>query len=591
MREVNNVLEQELKKISKFVDDEGVLLKSAIQTAALNMDEELIKALLDNAFLKKAFFVEVDNTLIFEKIKFSWVINDSEFLPNSYTSFKNKIGLGDSAQNFIKHNDDVVLNFPFKDCHMFGGQEKEKEKRTEVLLNDILCKNEIDCLLDKKVFTNSYRYSKKGTEKGNLKFDNDNLLIKGNNLIVLHSLLPKFEGKIPLIFIDPPYNTGSDTFGYNDKFNHSTWLTFMKNRLEVAKRLLTSNGSIYISIDYNEVHYLKILMDEVFGRQSFQREIIWRIGWLSGYKTTAKNYIRNHDTILFYTKDPNNFIFNKSYLQRDKDYQERFNDAALKEIKKFINDNFTLVPEGFHDEFAKLITKVGLPEQYPYEDTWNCSIYDKLNSIAVVSFSGEKVSKMLGVDEIKGQKAEKLIQRIIETSSNPGDYVLDFFAGSGTTYAVALKTGRKFIGVEQMDYIEDTTAERIKKVIRGEDNSGITQDTGWSGGGSFVYTELMKNNQKYIDRINAVKEDEISSLYDEILESPFVINYKIDSELLSDPLSKDAFDKLPFEDKKQVLSDLIEKNQLYVNYSDIDDESLGISEEDKVFSKSMYEGE
>ena len=198
---------------------------------------------------------------------------------------------------------------------------------------------------------------------------------------------------------------------------------------------------------------------------------------------------------------------------------------------------------------------------------------------------------MLGVDEIKGQKAEKLIQRIIETSSNPGDYVLDFFAGSGTTYAVALKTGRKFIGVEQMDYIEDTTAERIKKVIRGEDNSGITQDTGWLGGGSFVYTELMKDNQKFIDKINSVDEENISSLYDEILESPFVINYKIDSELLSDPLNKEAFDKLPFEDKKQVLIDLIEKNQLYVNYSDVDDESLNISEEDKAFSKSMYEGE
>lgn len=591
MKSVNNVLETVLKKISKFVDENGDLIKSSVQTAALNMDKELIGIIFENDFLKKCFFTKLDKIYIFDKIKFSWVVNSSEFLPNSYTSFKNKIGLVDSSQNFIKHNDDVVLNFPFKDCHMFGGQEKENEKRTEVLLNNILCKDEIDCLLDKKVFTNTYRYSKNGMTTDNIKFDNDNLLIKGNNLIVLYSLLQKFERKIPLIFIDPPYNTGSDTFGYNDKFNHSTWLTFMKNRLEVAKRLLSNNGSIYISIDYNEVHYLKILMDEVFGRESFQREIIWRIGWISGYKTTAKNYIRNHDTILFYTKDPNNFIFNKSYLERDKDYQERFNDAALKEIKSFINDNFTLVPDGSMNEFIKLITTVGLPEQYPYEDTWNCSIYDKLNSIAVVSFSGEKVSKMLRVDEIKGQKAEKLIQRIIETSSNPGDYVLDFFAGSGTTYAVALKTGRKFIGVEQMDYIEDTTAERIKKVIRGEDNSGITQDTGWLGGGSFVYTELMKNNQKYIDRINAAGKEDLSSLYDEILESPFVINYKIDSESLSNPLNKEAFNKLLFEDKKHVLIDLIEKNQLYVNYSDIEDESLNICDNDKIFSKSMYEGE
>ncbi len=591
MKEVNNILETELKKVSKFVDDDGNLIKSSVQTAALNMDEDLIKTLFENDFLKKSFFTKVGQNYVFDKIKFSWIVNDSEFLPNSYTSFKNKIGLADSSQNFIKNNDDVVLNFPFKDCHMFGGQEKEKEKRTEVLLNDILCKNEIDCLLDKKIFTKTYRYSKEGVQTDKIKFDNDNLLIKGNNLIVLHSLLPKFEGKVPLIFIDPPYNTGSDTFGYNDKFNHSTWLTFMKNRLEVAKRLLSDNGSIYISIDYNEVHYLKVLMDEVFGRQCFQREIIWRIGWLSGYKTTAKNYIRNHDTILFYTKDPNNFIFNKSYLIREKDYQERFNDAAIKEIKKFINDSFMLIPEGFNDDFIKFITTVGLPEQYPYEDTWNCSIYDKLNSVAVVSFSGEKVSKMLGVDEIKGQKAEKLIQRIIETSSNPGDYVLDFFAGSGTTYAVALKTGRKFIGVEQMDYIEGTTAERLKKVIRGEDNSGITQDTNWQGGGSFIYTELMKDNQKYIDRINDAGEEEIISLYDEILSSPFVINYKIDSEVLSNPLNKKAFEELTIEDKKQVLIDLIEKNQLYVNYSDIEDESLDICDNDKIFSKSMYEGD
>ena len=121
---------------------------------------------------------------------------------------------------------------------------------------------------------------------------------------------------------DPPYNTQSDTFKYNDTFNHSTWLTFMKNRLEVAKRLLAPDGSIYVSMDYNEVHYLKVLMDEVFDRECFQREIIWRIGWLSGYKTIAKNYIRNHDTILYYTKDPNNFVFNKKYLQRDSDFQE-----------------------------------------------------------------------------------------------------------------------------------------------------------------------------------------------------------------------------------------------------------------------------
>src|SRR5690606_20982592 len=136
---------------------------------------------------------------------------------------------------------------------------------------------------------------------------------------------------VKCIFIDPPYNTKSAFEHYDDNLEHATWLSMMYPRLELLRELLTEDGSIYATIDYNEAHYLKVLMDEVFGRKNFQREIIWRIGWLSGYKTMAKNYIRNRDTILYYSKNADKTYFKKIYLER-KDFSERFSDTAYKAL-------------------------------------------------------------------------------------------------------------------------------------------------------------------------------------------------------------------------------------------------------------------
>ncbi len=580
-------LNSRIKNDEYFLDENKEIIKEKIKTASLNLDEHLMSILLSDEEFKKAFFIESNGILVFDKVKFSWIISNNNFLPDSYTSYKNKIGLIDSNGDFLKNKDDVVLSFPYKDAVLLGGQTKEDDKRSETMLNEVLCKDYIDVLFEPKALKKHYKFD------GDIltEFDctiNDNYIIKGNNLIALYSLLPKYEGKIKLIFIDPPYNTQSDTFKYNDTFNHSTWLTFMKNRLEVAKRLLAPDGSIYVSMDYNEVHYLKVLMDEVFGRDCFQREIIWRIGWLSGYKTTAKNYIRNHDTILYYTKDPNNFVFNKKYLQRDSDFQERFNDASLKKVLKELEDTFTFIPQGFLNKYSKMLMTEGLPEQYPLEDTWNCSIYDKLNSIAVVSFSGEKVSKMLGVDEIKGQKPEKLIKRIIETSSNDGDIVLDFFLGSGTTAAVAQKMNRRYIGIEQMDYVESTICERLKKVIKGEDNSGVTSECNYRGGGSFIYCELLEQNYTLIDEISKSNESNINNIYDKLTDSPFLLNYKIDIEALKSIKNVELFNSLSLSDKKKVLIEVLDKNLLYINYSEIEDEDKGVSDADKAFTKSFY---
>ena len=162
----------------------------------------------------------------------------------------------------------MVLAWPYKDCVLEGGQTKEDQKRDEIFWNETLAPDEIDRLLAPKVFTNFKKYDKNGEHalsgKEKIDFSKENLIIKGNNLLALHSLYKRFAGQVKLIYIDPPYNTGSDSFQYNDNFNHSTWLTFMKNRLEVAKDLLSTGGIIFIQIDIREQPYLKVLCDEIF---------------------------------------------------------------------------------------------------------------------------------------------------------------------------------------------------------------------------------------------------------------------------------------------------------------------------------------
>ena len=350
-----------LKAEKCYFTAKGELLKNAVYEDAMKMNPVLIKLLLSDEDCKKRFFTEIDGALVFDKVGFGWVINNRSFLPDSYTRYKNKIGLVNANGDYISTSNDVSLVFPYKDCVLEGGQTKEDQKRSEIFYNETLAPDEVDRLLYPKVLTNAKRYSVDGVERIESIANNENLLIKGNNLLAIASLLEKYENQIKLIYIDPPYNTGADSFGYNDNFSRSTWLTFIKNRLEIARKLLSEDGAIYMQLDYHQVHYAKVLMDEIFGEDNFQREIIWRIGWLSGYKTADNNWIRNHDTILFYSRCANELDFRKNYIPR-----EEFKDIANSEA-----------------------------ERYPIEDVWNGNEYDDLNSIAIVSFAGETVSKML----------------------------------------------------------------------------------------------------------------------------------------------------------------------------------------------------
>ncbi|MGB4614325.1 MAG: site-specific DNA-methyltransferase [Erysipelotrichaceae bacterium] len=546
--ELKNILSSD----ERFIGEKNQIIKTKVSDAARGNDGLLLKSLLENELLRESLFTKVDDIYVFDSNKFVWILESKEFLPDSYTIYKNKIGLVDHQNNLISQKQDVSLVWPYKDCVLEGGQTKEDQKRDEIFYNETLAPDQVNRLLAPKVLGNTKRYTADGVEK-DIKFTSeDNLIIKGNNLLALSSLLERYEGKVKLIYIDPPYNTKTDTFGYNDNFNRSTWLTFMKNRLELAKLLLSEDGAIYVQLDYHQVHYAKVLMDEVFGEENFEREIIWRIGWISGYKSADNNWIRNHDTILFYAKDSKQLDFIKNYIPK-KDFKSIAKSEA---------------------------------ERYPIEDVWNGNEYDDLNSIAIVSFSGETVSKMLDKDdEVKGQKSEKLIERIFKAHTKEGDLVVDFFLGSGTSAAVAHKMGLKYIGVEQLDKHIDISLRRLDKVLKGE-QSGISKNNNWKGGGSFVYCELLEDNESLVRELEKASDSQaIKEVLDKAIENGKLVPSVLPDDLIE---TERDFDELSLEDQKKLAMELLDKNKLYINLSDIEDESFEINEADKKFTKSFY---
>ncbi|EOI8709168.1 site-specific DNA-methyltransferase [Campylobacter jejuni] len=552
-----------------------------VRNLAQNYDERLFNYLLEESKYKEEFknrfFIFNKKVLIFKINEFLTFL-DLKNLSGSFTSYANKIGLANKTKSLLKTNSEVVLNFAFKDGIIKGGQSKDEQKTQEIFFNEILARDEIDVLFDKKALQNFELIGEIKNLQEYLK-DNPNLLIKGNNLLALHSLKKLYANKVKLIYIDPPYNTGNDSFGYNDKFKHSTWLTFMKNRLEIAREFLRDDGSIYINIDYNEVHYLKVLMDEIFGRDNFITQIIWRMGFVSGYKTIANKYIRNYDCILFYSKQENNYLFNKRYIH-NKDFAPILNKGEINNI--FKNFKFDL---NLQESFYNYVNHEMRNDKYAIEDTWNCNKWDKLNSVAIDNATSRlEETVVYHNDNFKGQKPEALLQRIIESSTNENDIVMDFFAGSGTTLAVAHKMKRKWIGIEQMDYIETITKERLKKVIEGE-QGGISKEVQWQGGGNFVYAELMPLNAIYKEKIqNLNDEKELDNIYQELKTKAF-LDYRVDiNEILKDK----EFENLDLESKKEILKLVLDSNMDYVLYGDIKDEDYVISEEIIKLNKIFY---
>lgn len=574
-------LENLLRMESTYCTEDGVLLKNAIVEAALALRPELIAKLLSHDGLKRNFFTEVEGVLVFDKVKFQKFVMNKRFLPDSYTSFKNKVGLTNEDGDFLSESREVVLSWPYKDCVLEGGQTKEDVKRNEVFWNEILAPDEINRLTEPKVLTNFKRYDVDGEYGVDSISMDDNLIIKGNNLLALHSLKRKYAGKVKLIYIDPPYNTGNDSFGYNDKFTRSSWLTFMQNRLLIAKQLLSEDGSIFIQCDENQNSYLRVLCDKIFGEDNLMNEIIWRY---RTYVGQVKDYFpKKHDTIFWY-KNINRPQFHLIYednIEETVDYK-RWNKYIV-DGNKIRYGNHPETDSRFEAYLKKYIKQYGIPQQgqviyevngYIIDDVWEDIIaLDPKNITERTEFTG-------------GQKPEALLQRIIDSVTKTGDIVLDFHLGSGTTAAVAHKMGRRYIGIEQMDYIESITMKRLKKIIGGE-QGGISQSVNWQGGGSFVYCELAKANQQFADDIeHASSSEELVTIWEQMQETGF-LSWKVNPKEIN--ANADDFTTLAIEDQKRFLIECLDKNLLYIPYSEIDNAEFGISENDKKINNQFYQ--
>ena len=596
-----------LLTLKKYVSEDGKLLKASVYQDIINMDNDLLFVLISNPKIKERFFQEVSGTLVFDKQKFAWFIESKEFLANSYTRYINKIGLTKNEE-FISKSNDVVLNFPYKDCVLQGGQNKEDQKSNEIFYNEIIASDEITRMLNPKILTNAKRYTKNGIEKNIIFNDNDNLIIKGNNLIVLSSLLKRYGEKIKCIYIDPPYNTGSDSFKYNDKFNHSAWLTFMKNRLELAKKLLSNDGFIFVQIDDNEQAYLKVLMDEIFGREKFIGTIVYRRR--KSQANLSKNLSIIHEYILIYKKSElatlNNILNNtdsKDYKNPDNDIRGAYKTmpctnkgGSLYTITtptgKQITDEWRFKEETFYELLND--NRIVCPKKGEGKPRYKLFLSEKnLKGVIVNSWwddvatnqdANKDLKELFGKNVFDYPKSEDLIKKIIEISTKENDTVLDYHLGSGTTCAVAHKMGRRYIGIEQMNYVEDISVKRLSKVIEGE-QTGISKALNWKGGGSFVYCELLENANLIINKINLATENNILEVKEEVYSDERIIPYVTREELKK---ADENFRYLSLEEKKMALINIVDKNKLYVNYSDIEDETFEITKNDKKFSESFY---
>jgi|TARA_R100000479_G_scaffold51000_2_gene23949 adenine-specific DNA-methyltransferase len=636
-----NHIKDLLATVPKYSKD-GKLFKNVIVEDGLKLNPTLLKLLLNDERSRKHFFQEVDGVTVFDKTKFQQFISNKEFLPDSFTAFSQNIGLTANGK-FLTEANEVVLDFPYKDCVLEGGQTKEDQKRKEIFWNETLAPDEIDRLFDPKALTNLKRYDKDGTHDVKEIKDTDNLIIKGNNLLALHSLKKKYRGRVKLIYIDPPYNTGNDSFGYNDSFNTSTWLTFMTNRLKAAKSLLTKDGQICVQInDHNNV-LLKLILDEIFGIDNFINLISIRTKSPSGFKTVNAGLFETAEFIYMYANSKKESSFNIQYekTEYDENYtgfieniNDQMKDWKLSDIRVILCEKYGIDVEKTHHPYSKLKKKIG-EDRYLVElgqlaldnnesvfrltaigndagqETIDVREKSKLESNKVFqvkrennsdryiyngqemafyskkikSIDGEDVPTTLltniwtdiawegiasegGVTLKKGKKPEKLLRRIIEMSTNEKDLVLDFHLGSGTTAAVAHKLNRQYIGIEQLNYGKNDSTIRLQNVING-DTTGISKAVNWQGGGSFVYAELAKNNQNYIDRIQAADSDtELRDLYKELTNN-HLISYKVTPEDLK--AQNNEFATLSRDDQKKMLIKILDKNELYINYSEMRD--------------------
>lgn len=600
--------------------------KERLVTLILQHDEKLLTFMLENENAddyKNAFFKTIANSLVFNQKALLECLTKE--LENSFTRFENKIGLYSQGRP-IKSSELVVLNFPFKDNVLLGNAKDNSTKSKECFYHEILHKKEIDTLLHKKALCR-FEMHGEGDLENALKDKNTNYLIKGNNLIALHSLKKKFAKQVKCIYIDPPYNTGNDSFNYNDNFNHSSWLVFMKNRLEVAREFLSDDGVIFVQCDDNEQAYLKVLMDEIFGRENFIACFVWEKTSNSLSRIRIKT-----EYILCYEQTKFGLIFNGDMAEEGQDFPI-LNEVNIKRTLQFppnsiyfktfkgvikptkfnkmeliddlrivnktnsnmvrINAKFKWTQDKLDDEIKEGTTFVIKSDEfsmrYIRKGDREVKISNVFNAECGVTTNIKATSEIKilfansNTDLFSTPKPEALISRILEISTNENDLVLDFFAGSGTTCAVAHKMKRRYIGIEQMDYIETITKERLKKVIEGE-QGGISKKCDFKGGASFVYAELKEVNLEVKKQIlNANSKSECLKIFNDLNE-----RFLKRADCKIDGIHSEEFQNLDLNEQKRIYCALLDANEDYLNLGDIDEDAWGIDGITKKYNEIFY---
>lgn len=681
----NQHITQLLRKDNRLVDEENDIQINVLRDLVNNLDSQLIELLIADDKVREKFFIKVKDVYVFKQNDFIFYL-DSKVLDGSYTQYANRIGLA-SGGKFLTDSTDYVLDFPYKDCVLEGGQSTEEgndvyfefdadasdyvektAKRKEIFYNNIIAKDEIDRLLEPKAFQKVVRYDANGetiptsftrdaelNRQRGLPEDTitDNLIIKGNNLLALHSLEKEFKGKVKLIYIDPPYNTGSDSFKYNDNFNHSTWLTFMYNRLFVANKLLRNDGVLFISCDDNEFGYLNILLDN-FKDLYFESAFYIKVRHENRILRKDNRYQKVMEQLICYGKEQ----YNPSRIEvtKDKDLDYIFEIELLDTPKEIINiqgynvevfskDQYKIIKsesgnlkeynirgslitqKGSASEFYELnlrdrkhkdglgaLYKVidmgtrgdGIGYRYirqPFDETGQNGFYYQGKPLK----SGEDIgnpypnfydfeknfnnsSNEGGVNFKNGKKPELFLEKIFEISSiGKNDIVLDYHLGSGSTAAISHKHTLQYIGIEQLDSQISLTIQRLKNVING-DQSGISESVNWQGGGSFIYAELAKNNETAKERIEACNSlEELLQLFEE-LNTRYFLDYNVRiKEFKENVVKEEAFINLSLARQKELFKRMLDNNQLYVNLSEVEDARYKLSEDAIRLTKDFYQ--
>lgn len=623
--------------------------------AALQLDPELLRLLLADADTRAQFFVQVDAAMVFNQSLFQQLIANQHFLPDSLTAYKNRIGLSDNGQ-FIADDSRVVLDFPYKDNVLVGGQARSEQRRQETFLHEIIAADAIDRLFEPKMLCHWHRVDCLGkhrlvpqsTQSPHTGID-VHRVIKGNNLIALHSLLPIYHGKVKLIYIDPPYNTGNDGFNYNDRFNHSAWLVFMKNRLSAARQLLRDDGVLYISCDDSEQAYLTVLCDEIFGRDNHVTSLVWRKK--AGGANDSNTIAVEHEYILAYQKRDNGMVkmpldakTQAGYKLRDDKYPTH---GAYK--TKDLNDKSLSDSPGLHYDITCPDGSVLSAQAHQ----WKCNkktFFERLADDRIVfkkTSNGWRVHYKIYLNEIKGKlnydadgnilprgrnlssllydtalnkdgnddikrhfdgnkpfaypKPVKLLETLIQSATRDGDIIMDFFAGSGTTGEAVIKlnaeqaqrTGnggkRRFVLVEQMDYINDITLPRLQSSLALYNSTDEHKDSADNDSDNIYYAELQTTHDEWLARLHRAKHaEDYLALYHDLLSAPGC-DYRVTDTLTGDDFAAmGAMDAMDNDTAEALLQVMIDKNLWYLPFSERDNGDFEVDANDKVLSEQFY---